>query len=182
MRVINKTGWRTSDLKRILTECAIREELSPDLRKELVVHIVHARSRPYRGRASIGGSWSRLWVPSVKLGRFDSVSFAHIARHEFAHNRGYREERAMRATKEYGWVDGWREVDAWVSSYPVRQKDPPKSWSRPGDSEKLVRLFEQQTTWQRKAKLAATKLRKLKLRIKYYERKVAAMSPVGGSV
>lgn len=61
---------------------------------------------------------------------------------------------------------------SWEDARALVPLEPPKPLPQPRDHarERYRRAVELQRTWQRKAKLAATKLKKLRVRIRYYEK------------
>lgn len=114
--------------------------------------------------------------------------FVMVAAHEFAHCTGpgekwrksrrevYCEKRAAEVLAAFQTPEGRYEarrieaemIDASIQC-AVKQKQQRAVVNSP-DS-KIAHLAALQAKWMRKAKLAATKIRKLKTRIKYWERK-----------
>jgi len=64
MRVINKTHWRTDQLRAILQK-ATEIELEPAKRKQLVVEVTYTGTRRggSSGCAFVGGTWARVRIP-----------------------------------------------------------------------------------------------------------------------
>lgn len=119
MRTVNKTHYRTSDLRRLAVRIA-REELTPKKAKLVRVTFGYRRSRPGNdstsGFAVLGGTTCR-----VNLSRHgvDRVDLALTLAHEFAHLRGLVHRQMQ--TCQYKRTGKWREWYAWAAAYPVRR-------------------------------------------------------------
>lgn len=185
MRIVNKTRWNTADLRRIVARIA-SEEVEPEKRKRLRVTFVPSRWHT-SGLATLGGTWSRIRLinPSRKEWNADyALTVAVIIAHELAHNHGHRGERWMRSSVRYGMPrqlsDAEREEQralyAWAMTpeYAVRPAAPKPKPAKTGDDAKLARVQTLIAKWARRAKAVATRLRKLRLRERYYQRKAAA--------
>jgi hypothetical protein len=168
VRIVNKTKYRSAHLRAFVL--AARDQVFGDDRKALLVTFLPSRARLH-GRASIGGSWSTIWLPA----NTDKHVMAQILVHEFAHNAGAKGERWMRHGKLYGFAEGWRENVAWATALPL-ELAAPKSAPAVGDAigAKLQLIDAREKAWRTKAKRAATALKKLSRRRTYYQRKLAA--------
>lgn len=115
-------------------------------------------------------------------------SLVHLAAHEFAHltkpghnwrksrREVYCENRATEVLEAYRTPEGQEKVgsDSRVIQTHVAAKEcieTAKKIIASSPERKLDRLKELQSTWERKSKLATTKLKKIRKRIKYYEKK-----------
>lgn len=134
MKVINKTHWDTSDLKRVLVR-ALNEDDKVEgkykYRNCLEITISYSKGWPswvvrhyqkqnkelpiretYSGSAWVNGSGMTLRVPREK---FNVERFARIFIHEMSHIRGIRSHRAIGTVKD--------EDLEWTRNYSVKQKE-----------------------------------------------------------
>ena len=170
MKLINKTNWNTRQLRSLFQEVAKRE-LDPDKRKKLRIVVVKARTR-FSGCAIVGGNNCTIRIPSKNKTVYPTQGLvASIAAHEMAHCRGLRHERPLRASIAYGWHKDWQQFYAWTKDYPLEYNPKVKKSKGVDADKKVARLLELQSSWNRKLKLAQTKLKKLKVRLKYYAKK-----------
>ena len=180
MRIINKTNWRTDQLKALVRKVA-EQEVDKDKRKQIRVHVEYRKTvRSPRGRGLCGLSGQKphlvMWLYLDRREPADPVVLAHTLAHEFAHNHGLR-HREMMQTKRYGYAEGWSEHYAWAKDFPI-EAEPEKSKPSAQDQIKQKLLSAQQTfkLWERKRKLAETKLKIWKRKVHYYERRLAALT------
>lgn len=168
LRIDNRTQYRTEHLRAFAVRA--RTQVFGDDTKHLEVSFIPSRSR-CRGRASIRGSWSRIWLPA----NVDRHELAQILIHEFAHNAGAKGERWMRHGKTFGWAPGWRDNVQWAVDLPLELRQS-EAAPDPADklSAKLAAIEAREKAWKTKAKRAATALKKLKRQRGYYERRMAA--------
>ena len=171
MRVTNKTRWKTADLKAILLRSA-REELGQETIRRLRVEILYRKTSgsSCSGYAVIGGFTSLVRVPRRDV---DKVDLAYVARHEFAHNRGL-DHAAMRGCPLYRRVGRWREHYAWAEAMPLREKDRPPA-PAPLAERREAAAREQLEEWERRLRRAAAKVRRYRARVRYYEKRKAAV-------
>jgi len=139
MEIINKTNWRTSDLKKIITRAFAEDDKVEGkylYRKYLVIKIFNAtpwqkhflehfkkkgipvprERRAYTGRAFLGGYRMIMKLPSNEI---DKRMLVKIFVHELTHIRGYRH------SKMGYWLTD-KEAGSWMDddiNYPVRQKE-----------------------------------------------------------
>lgn len=162
MKVVNKTHFRTDDLRRILSRCAERE-LDAAKRKVLHVTVCYARRRgTASGCAHIGGRYA-----TVRINKHEpnAAAFAWVAMHEFRHIRGWS-HREMKAT----YCDADTLPYAWANELGIRRAEP-KRKERPGVDAKLAhaeRMHRQALTRQKRATTIA---RKWAAKIRYYSKK-----------
>jgi len=179
MKIVNKTGIRTDDIRRLVRAVALKELFTPEQISLLRVRVRHRRRSHARNDRHAGG-WAYYHstgfeLTFVKGVQPDPVATAKTIAHELAHCQGVK-HRNMRNTL-YGWKPGWEETWAWAKDYPLTLKpEPTKPTAEETASEDIERCRKAIDAWQRKAKLAATKLRRWKTKLHYYERKAAAMT------
>ena len=178
--VKNKTVWQTKMLLPFIRRIA-REEFPgttpKNTRRRLTVHIVYNRGGKYYSYASgcayLDSSWSQIQVPFPHPGRtFPVLDFCHVLGHEFAHNRGVKH-----ADMGLHYVHGKysNEHYKWASALPVPQvKAKPRAPSTAERRAKELKTAQVAVlTWQRKAKLAATKVKLWTRRVKTLEKRIA---------
>lgn len=122
MRIINKTQYRTSDLRTLAVKTA-RAELTPQKAKIVTLTFGYRRSVPSNlstsGFAVLGGTKC-----SINLSRHgvDQIDLALTLAHEFAHLRGLVHRQMQNG--RYRRMGTWREWYAWAAAYPVRRREP----------------------------------------------------------
>ncbi len=169
MKIINQTDYETSDLRAIIRRCAAMT-LEAEKRRRVVVTVTYARQRHgASGCATIGGRHATLRITRDHP-RPDSL--ACLAVHEFRHLNGWNHSR-MKAT--YSSEDVARY--AWANSMGVRVKEPkirPTQADKASDALAHARMmFARSLT---RLKRAQTLSKKWRTKIRYYERRMAAMS------
>ena len=197
MRVINKTVWRTDQLKAILQRCAKQEFDDGSRRKRLVITVEYTRRGGCSGyawyhsnhsvvrianptrvtkwyRASGGASdFGQDFAPGSQYMTNLTMEFASVACHEFAHNRGMK-HRGM--PKYYGWGPTWKQYVAWAAEMPLEQKatkaPAAKSEIVQGKLDHVIKMRERAETRMKRAK---TILQKWTVKERYYEKRKAAM-------
>ena len=125
MRIVNKSHYRTSDLRRLTARLA-REELSPEKAELVTVTFGYRRSRPGNHSTS-GFAWLGGTKCSVNLSRHgvDQVDLALTLAHEFAHLRGLVHRQMQNS--QYKRTGKWREWYAWAAAYPIRGQEAPSA-------------------------------------------------------
>ena len=162
-----------------MQEVAKRELLSPEGIRCLRVTFTTRRQSRFRKTSNVTGwAYLRGYTMQVNLPHplgvpADPAEVAWVMAHELAHCQGVRHGKSM--TAAYGWgafrKGGWD----WAKTFVLELKPEPAPMKKAGDSEKSGRCLEMVETWERKAKFAKTKLSLWKRRLKYYERKMAAI-------
>jgi hypothetical protein len=188
----NHTAWQTKMLRPFIARIA-REEFPgtkpSNTRTRLTVVVKYHRGGDMgttycSGHAYYNSSSSQINVPHPKHGgAFPVKDFCHVVGHEFGHCRGLKHS-------EMGWQHGnscnrggysWPHYEGWASKLPlplpVMKKTVDHADRR---AAKLQRAYAALETWQRKHKLATTKLQTWKRRIAALERAQAkaACAPV----
>lgn len=174
MKIINYTNWKTENI-RIILRIVAAKELDPDQIKRLQITLVNVNRRHNNW---VGGyAWyhsNRMVLKLPKRGPIDPCELAKVAAHEMAHTHGMK-HRDMKGSRRYTNTEGWRELYAWAAEYPIEQKPEP---AKPTLADKRLKKLEAAQSallrWQRKAKLANTKMKKYKLTIKRIEKAVAS--------
>ena len=120
MRIINKTHYRTRDLRTLAVKTA-REELTPKKAKLVTVIFGYRRSNPGNDSTS-GFAWLGGTICCINLSRHgvDQVDLTLTLAHEFAHLRGLVHRQMQNA--QYRRMGKWREWYAWAAAYPVRRR------------------------------------------------------------
>jgi hypothetical protein len=209
VKIVNSTHWRTDHLRAFISRL-VKEELCdrPQAQKILTVYVKYTRPGPRRaainpdeawangeywkhggyssGCATIGGFRMTIRLPKNHIP--DKIDFAAVLGHELAHVRGLR-HRDMRGAARYNRIGNWREIYAWGNELPLEIEPPkpkPNRASKAVEREKSARRSLEK--WQRRLKLAKTKVRFYSTKVKYYDRKktviafpiAAAEAPSGG--
>ncbi len=184
IKIENRTRYRSDHLRAFVVRA--RDQVFGDDRKPLRVVFRPARCRVH-GRASLGGSWSTIWVPQHRLLRSGwgdlRLELAQILIHELAHNAGANGELWMRRSTRFGWGQGWQDNVRWAETLPLELAQEPvkEKASSPAVLEaKRARVEARIQKWQSKEKRAKTALRKLRRSLSYYDRRLAASR--GGGV
>lgn len=195
MKIINKTHWQTKDLAAIIRKVAT-DELEKDKLKRCVFTVVYGRTgRGSSGYAYYGGTRARLRIPSGNPRKpriktpygwkgfppeeVDLVDFAYVVGHECGHLRGLHHGAAMhsaRYSRDSAYGD-YRQYYAWAGAMPLRKKEkklPPTVDQR--REKKALKANLQLRVWERREKLAKTKVKKYRLRVRRLE-KIAAVGP-----
>jgi hypothetical protein len=180
MRIQNKTEYLTTDLAAIIRRVAHAEFDQKHLRRVRVVAQYRRSNGRTLGRGIIGsGSYPSGWIQLLldrDPAKLDKVTLAHTIAHEFAHNKGLR-HRDLHNTR-YGYTEGWRELYAWAADMPLRLKAPkPKLAPSTKAQKQLAYAHTMLAKSQRKAKLAATLVKRWQRRVRYYTRRAAALLP-----
>lgn len=175
MKLINNTGWRTDQLRALISRVA-EDELSSQQRKILRVTINYQRRYTGRmGSACLGTPFHQQLTITLLLPRtsesFDRVAYALIIAHEMAHCRGWR-HRQMTGNR-YDWKPGWQERYAYAYDYPIEQA-PAVERVKPGDDMKHAHAMDMMLRWSRRVMLDTARLKKWQAKAYYYEKKMAA--------
>ena len=188
-RVDNKTSWSTADLRRFVAE-VVRRQGGP--RRGFVIEFRNGRQSYSSGRAYVGGRWCKVTLASTGARQApDRASLALVIAHEIAHLRGLAGERDMRSSSWLGYRSpDWRQRCVWADALPLRPAAAPKKVRLVGEAlveRRLADATAKAREWERKSKLAATKLKAWRAKIRYYEKRAAALqglalasAPAGG--
>lgn len=192
IRVVNRTCWKTSQLRKIIERVA-RDEIDAERRANITVEVSAARQQhSCSGCAYVGGNVAHVRVPT-KVESFDPylVNFAKVAAHELAHCHGHEGERWMRSNKtvRYGRQSPKQaEFYAWVREpeYRVEREEKKRKIVDPAarNKKKIEQAEMKLRQWERKLKLAKTKLSKYRKSLNYHlsrGQKLAAKQPEGSS-
>lgn len=175
MRVINKTKWRTDQLKAIAQRVA-KDELDPEKAKRITITFVSTRPK-YGARAYSSGYCSYLGGNNIIVRLHHTLQnktdLGMVLAHEMAHARGMNHKQ-MRNAPRYNRVGNYREVYAWAEAMPLEVK--PKRAKAPVDIQAVrhKRILAATKRWETKLKRAQTALKKLRAQDRYYSRAMAA--------
>lgn len=210
MRLVNKTRYRTLALRTLFCAVHRRlakiEGRVEDWRwRRLQVEVIYARSRfGMRGLATVRGTWMRLtlprpgqivsgnfrwtgdlpvppgtphddprWAPNVRQPP-ETWTVAALIAHELMHTHGYQHGQFHDHDAE------WRDFTAGL---PERLPEMPERARPPRDlvAERRARLEAQVARWERRARLARTRLATLRRRLRGYERRATRAGPAAGA-
>ena len=104
---------------------------------------------------------------------------AMVIAHELAHLDGIRHREMNQSYRELTNRGNWSEKFSWADDLPLEPKTPPRSKVKPEPltiaSQQLLHAQSKVKEWKRKKKRAETGLRKWRQKVKYYERRQAAL-------
>jgi hypothetical protein len=119
--IINRTAWRTRDLRAFIVRCA-RIVFKKDERPLEVRFYARRRGGKSNGRSCSGYAFYNSGVSRIGVPRnCDKIDLAHVLIHEFGHNVGLK-HRDMTADPFYLRVGNWRERLAWAESLPLERR------------------------------------------------------------
>lgn len=182
MKITNKTKWETKHIARFVREVIRRAP--PTLRdkykargypKTLTVEVVYNRAGKdgsyVTGCAPYFGKRITLKLGGHQINKYDLCS---TIQHELAHNLGYTHaDMGYRKVGLFWW--GGAESYPWAADLPLEKKQPkakPKGTELQEHRYKLVLAGEER--WNAKLKRAQSALKKLRVKRRYYENKLAA--------
>ena len=178
MKITNKTNLNTKLLGAFIRKVAEREQLTNDEIDKFNVRIIYRRqSRRWEKDHTGGHAWLKTWTFCLKVPKDimpDKPCLAHTIAHELAHCQGVCHGSAMN-NPQYGWREGWKEYWKWTEELPLSFNAPEEKSKLVGNALILKRLEHCQVVfaeWERKTRLAKTKLRKWSQKVKYYERQL----------
>jgi len=190
MKIINKTDWKTEDLKRILTK-ALNEDDKIEgryrYRSQLEIEIVYSKGPRkwvvesykrrnleipehwlYSGYAYFNGNLMRLRIPKEKIKK---VILAKIFIHEMGHIRGYR----------HSGMGRWTEIDVpWIKDdeYQIRKKEVNKKPREDLQLKRYNHVIEMIREKEKILKRLRNQIRKWNQKRKYYERILVASTKI----
>jgi hypothetical protein len=107
------------------------------------------------------------------------VFTAHVIAHELAHCQGIK-HRKMHSPR-YKWCDESKRIWGWAADYPITMNTD-KTITKPSAADKVAEHIEKcqdaMSRWERKAKVAKTKIGNWKRRLKYYEKRASMLVAV----
>lgn len=176
MKIVNKTMWRTDQLRAIVSRVA-QDELDTEKRKYLEVIVEYRRANAcVIGRAQRRGYWIKITIERENV---DRVLLAHIIAHEMAHSRGLQHSE-MRGCARYDYTEGWRDYYAWANQMPIEKKQVREKLKEDVQLVRYNRILERQRGWTTKLKRAQTALKKLARQQRYYEKVLVAAGKLPG--
>lgn len=174
MKIINKTHWQTAHLRAFIQPLAA-EELTQKQRAWLRITFVYTRragSTYSSGCAVLNGT-----TATVRLSKHtpDKIDLAMVIAHELAHVRGMHHP-AMHQDPRYTRQERTKEIYGWALALPLEARKP-RQRAIPGADEKLEHAEKMLVINERKLKRFTTICKRWRLKVRYYERKKAAMTP-----
>ena len=181
MKIKNSTDWQTQFLRRMTAWCCRELGMPGRYLREVVFR---TKSYNYSGHAYLQ---TRRITVSVARGDLDCL--VKVTAHEVAHHVTYIDQKESglggKGVKiRWGGSERWtmRLESETFAKFNANRESLIAEWSvapvekeRPSAVDKrALKAQSNLERWQRKAKLAATKIRKLKARVRYYERRQAA--------
>lgn len=167
MRIVNKTRYRTDDLRRWLN--AAHKAMAAPTHKTVEVKYSH-RGMAW-GCASFSGGWMMLTLPGDpdKVGGVGRL--AQLLEHEIAHNLGLRHGEMHPSTRR----GAAREPGSWEEGMelPRLREEPSKPSPEDRVAQREAKARKMLERWERKVKLAKTRLAKWAAKVRYYERRAA---------
>lgn len=191
MKIINKTRWRTDDLRAIAYRIA-NDELTADQRKRTTITFGSSKGQWASGYARIGRSCvCNLPTPEnfARDQEYSRLEIAMIIAHELHHVSGKQGGRSneywMRRSVRYGrpkddaGKQARRELYAWILDAPLRVKESKRVPKVDLIAKREAKVAADLKRWRTKLKLAKTKVAGLQRKAKYYEKRrdIAAQSP-----
>jgi len=164
MKIINKTTYKTTDLKRFLM--AGHKAHGADTQK--VVRVVWSRHNTHWGCATYSGSRMTLTIPK---GDLNMAKLALVFEHELAHNLGLRHKEMDEETM-WGMHRHPLQMPEWAAGLELGQKEEPSKMDPAAIRETHARKMLEQ--WEKKLKTAKCQRQKWALKVRYYDRKTAA--------
>lgn len=204
MKITNETKWTTSHLRAIAAIVA-RMVLDRETAKRLRVIFRSRRSAAWYGSKARGSSgWAgcrtiSVTLPTIELIDSDRIDFCATLAHEMKHvndwvdpnsrrsgrTGGRKWERSHRRSIPYGRPKteegkaAQRELYGWVLSMPIEPKPAKVRKQVDHVAKRADKAAADLKRWQAKLKLAQTKVRKLRGRVKYYERRQSTALTIG---
>jgi hypothetical protein len=176
MKLVNETNWDTSQFKAFIRAVAEKEALTPEDISKLDVTIKYRRrSRRWEDNAVKGWGWYNSWRMRLEVVQgvaLDKVQAARQIALMLTFNQGVRKSTIRHDGGFYG--TGWQERWAWANELPL-EMNPEVPVAKPGKSIRVLSQIEhclrQIVDWEKREKLAKTKLKTWNSKLKYYERR-----------
>lgn len=202
IEIKNETRWRTDDLRRLIQRACV--EVFDPLPDGLVIpkqkpviraRIVYAGTRKgVTGCANLGGTWMTLRIGTAVT---DLREVGALIVHELGHLRGL-DHPHMRGAPKWTWKglperfslgrDGntlhsvryERHLQAhrWAEGFPLRfreERAKPRVVGLSLVEQRRAKVLAALGAWEAKERRAKNALRKLRARLRYYDRRAAAL-------
>lgn len=197
MKLRNSTDFPDNLLRRLTSWCC--KEVGYPVSRVRGVQFRNRTTGPYSGHAygtrricvSVGPASSFPTRPDTRPGMSNEIMLDRlevivaVTAHELAHLLQYRDRRSvvLSAARKTEFDARWHEVRA-LRAFRAARETLLAEWSTPPaerprsvvsvSDRRAAKVFADLERWQRKLKLAQTKIKKLKRRATYYERRQAA--------
>jgi len=185
MKIENNTNWDTDQFRAFIQAVAKNEELTPEEIGQLKVIIGYRRRSAVRHDefALCRGRYNQ-WQIKILCVKGVGLYKPYLARaiaFVLNYNRGVRPRTIRLTPRFYGNVaEEWQ----WANNLPLTMKqEQPQPQKQPVENKqyvvvkKMQHCLRQIVLWEKKAKLAKTKLSRWHARLRYYERNLAKCAP-----
>ena len=184
MRIVNKTNWRTDDLRRLFSAVLAQWNKIDDLKvpsKRLCnIKVVPTRTRQrMSGCAYVNSGWMTIRLPTT--GPVDIPKLGFLFEHELAHCAGYHHNKmgplnhwTIANSGRYAYLDGM--------TISAKEAKPPKP-----QPDKQIERYQSSVAalarWRTKLKRAQTGMKTHQARVRRYEKifstdgRLAALKP-----
>jgi hypothetical protein len=181
VKLLNKTCYSTRDLRKLVLRIA-KGELNPEKIKRATIRFIPWRSNWTGGCAHIGGDVATIKMPNPDKHKLDMPAVAKTIAHEMAHMRGLKHGPDMHCGR-YSWKHGdYRTFYAWANEYQIgvnRQKSKPEPTPVAKTDAKLEHAKKMLVKNEAKLKRTQALVKKWTAKVKYYEKRVEAVSYEG---
>ena len=182
--VNNGTRYRTADIRRLLRGAA-SEVFERGEKPVIRVRVVHAYRGSVSGCATLGGT-----MMTLRLGRAvtDVRRVAAMIVHEMGHLKGIAHPQ-MRGNAWWTWrgypkgtpdvMERWLKQHEWARGLALHEEMPkarPRLIGAALVEFKREKIEQSLRRWTSKAKRAANVLKKLRARLRYYDKRAAAFT------
>lgn len=183
MKLNNSTNWDTNQFKAFIRAVAEKEALTPEDIGKLVVTLQYRRrSSRWSDNHAKGYGYYNCWrfrLAVVKDVSVDKEDLARSIAMMLTYNQGVRSSVVRKDSSFCG--DGSKDRWIWAKELPLEMKKE-EPVVKPGKPYKLATKMEhclqQIVVWEKRVKLAETKLDTWHKKLRYYERNLIKQSPV----
>jgi len=187
----NETTYRTADLRRIMRGAA-SEVFDPWQKMVIHARVIYARRGNVTGCATIGGTSMTL---RIGKGIDDMRQVGALVVHEMGHLRGLGHPE-MRGAARWTWrgyprgmpwperQERWLKQHEWARGLMLREVVPSRRPRLTGAAlvdQRREAAIQSLERWARKAKRAENAVRKLKAKLRHYDRLAAALGGERGA-
>lgn len=177
IRITNNTHWQTKHLRAIAAR-ALAMVLEPEQGLHVSIEFRYTRGLAYSsGCAHLNSNHMTVRLSKHERNRKD---LAMVVAHEAAHAVLGWHHDVMRGNSYFHRVGLYDELYAWADTMPLEVVAPKKK-VRKTAGDKLAKCEAALARWERKRKLAETKIKIWKRKAKYYGKQLSIGSGNSGS-